>query len=72
MAEAPSPPFPNPDSAILDLVIKNAYSAYERGEADVREAIVHAAIYAWYEGHIEGEDGCPGCTYRGRLSRLVS
>jgi hypothetical protein len=32
-------------------------------------AILHAAVHGWYEGHIEGEDVCPGCTFRGDLSQ---
>ena len=32
-------------------------------------AILHAAVHGWYEGHIEGEDVCRGCTFRGDLSQ---
>ncbi|WP_328474888.1 hypothetical protein [Streptomyces sp. NBC_00448] len=39
----------------------------DRLRASPREAVLHAAVHGWYEGHIEGEDTCPGCDYRGRL-----
>jgi len=29
------------------------------------QAILHAAVHGWYKGHIEGEDACPGCDFRG-------
>jgi len=63
----PHPPFPNPDSQILALIISNAVGAMRSGEVDAKGAIVHAAVHAWYEGHIEGEDVCPGCDFRGDL-----
>lgn len=31
----------------------------------MRGAVLHAAVHGWYEGHIEGEDACPGCQHRG-------
>ncbi|MFE3774528.1 hypothetical protein [Streptomyces sp. NPDC059122] len=31
------------------------------------EATLHAAVHGWYEGHIQGEDECPGCDFRGGL-----
>jgi hypothetical protein len=39
------------------------------GEATAEEAILHAAVHGWYEGHIQGEDACPGCDFRGRLRK---
>ncbi|MDX3413607.1 hypothetical protein PV661_04935, partial [Streptomyces sp. MD20-1-1] len=27
-----------------------------RGDASVEETILHAAVHAWYEGHVQGED----------------
>ncbi|MDX3376470.1 hypothetical protein PV390_18905 [Streptomyces sp. ME02-6991-2A] len=39
------------------------------GEASVEDAILHAAVNGWYEGHIQGEDECPGCIFRGQLPR---
>jgi hypothetical protein len=60
----PSPPSPSPDGAALRLILRNAMASVENGTATVQEAILHAAVHGWYEGHIEGEDSCPGCTYR--------
>ncbi|MFD8620184.1 MULTISPECIES: hypothetical protein [unclassified Streptomyces] len=65
----PSPPFPSLDSAVLRLVVGNAIASVRSGEASVEAAILHAAVHGWYEGHIEGEDECPGCSFRGQLPR---
>jgi hypothetical protein len=65
----PSPPFPAPDSPVLRMIIEGAFTAYESGEADVRVAVTHAAVHAWYEGHVQGEDVCPGCDFRGDLPK---
>lgn len=68
-APMPSPPFPSPDDAVLRVIVGNAITAVESGETDVRGAILHAAVHAWYEGHIQGEDSCPGCDFRGQLPK---
>ena len=65
----PSPPFPDPDNEILRLIIDYALSAHEAGEVDVAGAVTHVAVHAWYEGHIQGEDACPGCQHRGELPK---
>ncbi|MEU6440444.1 hypothetical protein [Streptomyces sp. NPDC047046] len=65
----PSPPFPSPDNAALRVVVAKALQALHNGEASAEEAILDAAVHGWYEGHIEGEDTCPGCTYRGKLPK---
>jgi len=39
------------------------------GDATAQEAILHAAVHGWYEGHIQGEDACPGCDLRGSLRK---
>ena len=59
--EAPGPAFPGSESPILEVIVKTALGAYERGEASVQAAIMNAAVNAWAEGHIEGEESCPGC-----------
>ncbi|WP_405852150.1 hypothetical protein OG571_38640 [Streptomyces sp. NBC_01369] len=64
----PSPPFPSPDNAVLGVVVANAIVSVRNGEASAEEAILHAAVHGWYEGHIPGEDECPGCGFRGELS----
>jgi hypothetical protein len=65
----PQPPFPAPDSAVLRVIVANAIESMRAGEADAEQAILHAAVHGWYEGHIEGEDSCPGCDYRGGLEK---
>jgi hypothetical protein len=39
MSEMPSPPFPDPESDVLRMVVDNALAAYKRQELDVRQAI---------------------------------
>lgn len=65
----PAPPFPDPDSPVLQLIVTNAVNAMRSGEATAEQAILHAAVHGWYEGHIQGEDACPGCGYRGNLRK---
>jgi hypothetical protein len=60
-------PFPNPDSPILNLIVNSAIGAMQSGEVDAEGAILHAAVHAWSEGHIEGEDVCRGCDFRGEV-----
>ena len=71
-APMPSPPFPNPDSRLLRLIITNAINSMRSGETNAEGAILHAAVHAWYEGHIEGEDACPGCDFRGGMGKQRS
>jgi hypothetical protein len=65
----PSPPFPQPDNEVLRLIVNNAFSALRSGESTAEEAILHAAVHGWYEGHIQGEDQCPGCEFRVSLPK---
>ncbi|MFE6919025.1 hypothetical protein [Streptomyces rubiginosohelvolus] len=65
----PSPPFPSPDNAVLQVVVGNAIASVRSGEASVEEAVLHAAVHGWYEGHIQGEDECHGCSFRGQLPK---
>jgi hypothetical protein len=67
--EMPSPPFPDPDSPVLKLIVTRAIEAMRTGEATAEQAILHAAVHGWYEGHIQGEDACPGCDFRGNLPK---
>src|SRR5712691_6356360 len=64
--ELPSPPFPDPDSPVLKLIVDEAYRAYETGEAGVGVAIIHAAVNAWLEGHLEGEECVRDCRTNAR------
>jgi hypothetical protein len=65
----PHPPFPDPESAVLRVIVTNAVEAMRAGEASAEQAILHAAVHGWYEGHIEGEDACAGCDYRGGIPK---
>jgi hypothetical protein len=56
----PSPPYPSTDNAIKSV---------RAGETSVEDAMLHAVVHAWYKGHIEGEDTCPGCDFRGQLPK---
>jgi hypothetical protein len=64
----PAPPFPRPHDGVLEMICNNALEDYRRqggGEEAAQAAILQAALHAWMEGHIEGEDLCPGCGFRG-------
>jgi hypothetical protein len=65
----PSPPFPDPDNALLRIIIERAVTEYESGQVEVSGAVLYAAVHAWYEGHIQGEDACPGCNHRGQVPK---
>src|SRR5713101_6922934 len=64
----PTPPFPAPDNAILRRIIDAARASHTAGTLDLAGAITRAAIHAWFEGHIQGEDACPGCEFRGLVT----
>ncbi|MCI4039939.1 hypothetical protein [Streptomyces sp. TRM75563] len=68
-SQMPSPPFPATDNAVLGLIVGGAIESVRSGEATVEEAILHAAVHGWYEGHVQGEDECPGCDFRGGLAK---
>jgi len=68
----PMPPFPAPDNAAFRVVVQSAVLAYRSGEATAEQAILNAAANAWYEGHIQGEDACPGCDFRGDVPKQSS
>lgn len=54
--DIPVSAFPAPDDPPLQLVINNAIAAYRDG-ATPEKAIGHAAVHAWYEGHLFAIDG---------------
>ncbi|MEU3005654.1 hypothetical protein [Streptomyces sp. NPDC007020] len=68
-SQMPSPPFPSTDNAVLGLIVGGAIESVRSGEVTVEEAILHAAVHGWYEGHVQGEDECPGCDFRGGLAK---
>ncbi|HSE44780.1 MAG TPA: hypothetical protein VLA89_05580 [Gemmatimonadales bacterium] len=59
-----SPPYPDPKNPILHKILEGAVTTFESGQMSVAGAIGSAASIAWAMGHVEGEDGCTGCSYR--------
>lgn len=51
------------------MIVGNAIASVETGEAGWKDAVLHTAVRGWYEGHVEGEDTCPGCDCWGQLPR---
>jgi hypothetical protein len=68
----PSPPFPDPGSPVLRLIVTSAVEALRSGQATAEQAVLHAALHGWYEGHIQGEDACPGCDFGGELPKQAT
>jgi hypothetical protein len=64
----PSPPFPDRDHEVFQLILR-AGLAHFRKTRNAEQALVYVGVHAWSEGHIQGEDACPGCDYRGALPR---
>lgn len=62
--QAPTPPYPLPDSPVLTGLVKQALEKFESGQMSVAGAIMASASAAWAIGHQEGEDLCIGCTHR--------
>jgi hypothetical protein len=54
----PHPPFPDPDSALLRVIVANAVEAMRKGKASAEQAILHAAVHGWYEGLWGANSGC--------------
>jgi hypothetical protein len=61
--ERPAPGFPDPLSPLLSVIVRGALDSLESGDVNAEGAILQAAVQAWFEGHIEGED-CSGCDPR--------
>jgi hypothetical protein len=60
---------------VLRLIVTSAVEALRSGQATAEQAVLHAAVHGWYEGHIQGEDACPAATtaanYPNRLTELA-
>jgi hypothetical protein len=65
------PPSPDPESSILKYIFQEGQRKVRENEATEREATLWMVVTAWMEGHIEGEDACPGCEFRGELGKGV-
>ena len=50
---------------MLDLLVRHVVDEVRRSAAPLEDAVRLAVVSGWYEGHIEGEDACRGCGYRG-------
>lgn len=62
----PVPPFPDPADPVLVAIVLGALGLLREGRPAER-VLPMVAARAWAEGHIEGEDRCPGCQWRGGL-----
>ena len=51
-AQMPSPPFPDPEPPVLKIIVRATVEAVNAGEATVEQAVLHAVVHCWYEGHI--------------------
>jgi hypothetical protein len=60
----PVPPFPDPADPVLAAIVIGALGLLREGRAADR-VLPMVSARAWAEGHIEGEDRCPGCEWRG-------
>ena len=65
-APGPVPPFPEPSDPVLVAIVIGALGMLGEGRP-VDRVLPMVAARAWAEGHIEGEDRCGGCTWRGAL-----
>ena len=63
----PVPPFPGPADPVLVAIVIGALGLLGEGRPSDR-VLPMVAARAWAEGHIEGEDRCPGCTWRGGVA----
>jgi hypothetical protein len=64
----PSGPFPRSDDPVLIGLVEGAAGLLREGRP-AAQVVPMLAARAWAEGHVEGEDRCPGCDWRGGLPR---
>ncbi len=62
----PTPPFPDPADPVLVAIVLGALGLLAEGRP-VERVLPMVAARAWAEGHIEGEDRCAGCDWRGGI-----
>lgn len=63
----PVPPFPDPSDPVFAGLVLGALGLLREGRPADR-VLPMVAARAWAEGHIEGEDRCGACTWRGALA----
>lgn len=62
----PVPPFPDPADPVFVAIVLGALGLLREGRPPDR-VLPMVAARAWAEGHIEGEDRCGACAWRGSL-----
>lgn len=67
-APGPVGPFPDPSDPVLVALVIGALTLLGEGRP-VDRVLPMVAARAWAEGHIEGEERCPGCAWRGGLAK---
>jgi hypothetical protein len=68
MNPMPSPPFPDPNSQMLGLIITNAINAMEPGEVDARGAIIDAAVHGYMGATSKVRTRAPDATSEARCA----
>lgn len=66
VAPGPVPPFPDPGDPVLVAIVIGALGLMGEGRP-IDRVLPMVAARAWAEGHLEGEERCPGCRWRGGL-----
>ncbi len=67
VSPGPVPPFPDPANPVLVAIVLGALGLLGEGRAADR-VLPMVAARAWAEGHIEGEERCAACDWRGGLA----
>jgi len=67
----PSPPFPVRNLMRSVWSSRTRWSPTRTATSASQRPILRAAVHGWCEGHIEGEDSCPGCDHRGDVGRGI-
>ena len=61
----PSPPYPDPLSPVPDVIVRQAFDAYQR-ESDVASAIAYAAVHAGMRAISRARTAAPDVTSAGK------
>jgi hypothetical protein len=69
----PSPPFPDPGSPILRLIVARAAEGSDPARQPWnRRSCTQPCTAGMKVTHVQGEGACPGCSYRGDLRKQTS
>lgn len=56
--EHPVPPYPHPHDAAFKITLDSVVASWERGSFQrFEDALAHAVVLGWYEGHLFAVDG---------------